>query len=125
MSRFRNSIPSYLLHSQSGRARAVWTDLAGTRRFKLLPGAFDSKESRAAYAEFLLELDAAPHHRPAAAPDGLTVAEVLLAYLDHAERHYRTPDGEPTSEIYEVRVVIRASASCTPTPRSERSARCA
>ncbi len=91
MSRLRNSIPSYLVHSQSGRARAVWTDPAGTRRFKLL-----------------LELDAAPHHRPAADPDGFTVAEVLLAYLDHAERHYRTPDGKPTSEIYEVRVVIRA-----------------
>lgn len=30
---------------------------------------------------------------------------MLLAYLDHAERHYRTPDGKPTSEIYVVRVV--------------------
>jgi integrase len=108
MSRSRNSIPSYLPHSQSGRARAVWTDTAGTRRFKLLPGAYDSKESRTAYAKLLLELDAAPHHRPAADPGGLTLAELLLAYLDHAERHYRTPDGKPTSEIYEVRVVIRA-----------------
>lgn len=108
MSRLRNSIPSYLLYSQSGRARAVWTDLVGTRKFKLLPGAYDSKESRAAYAKLLLELDAAPHRRPATAPDGFTVAEVLLAYLDHAEQHDRTPNGKPTSEIYEVRVVIRA-----------------
>lgn len=74
----------------------------------MLPGAYDSKESRAAYAKLLLELDASPHHRPAADTDSITVAEVLLAYLDHAERHYRTPDGKPTSEIYEVRVVIRA-----------------
>jgi integrase len=36
------------------------------------------------------------------------MAELLLAYLDHAERYYRTPDGKHTSEIYEVRVVIRA-----------------
>jgi integrase len=36
------------------------------------------------------------------------MAELLVAYLDHAERHYRTPDGQPTSEIYEVKVVIRA-----------------
>ena len=56
MSRSRNTLPSYLLHSQSGRARAVWTDSVGTRRFRLLPGAFDSQESRAAYAKLLLEL---------------------------------------------------------------------
>lgn len=42
MSRSRNSIPSYLLHSQSGRARAVWTDPAGTHRFRLMPGMYDS-----------------------------------------------------------------------------------
>jgi site-specific recombinase XerD len=38
----------------------------------------------------------------------VTVAELLLAYLEHAEKHYRLPDGEPTSEIYEVKVVVRA-----------------
>ena len=32
----------------------------------------------------------------------------LLAFLDHAERHYRLPDGTPTSEIYEVKIVVRA-----------------
>jgi len=108
MSRLRNILPSYLRHLQSGRARAVWTDSTGTRRFKLLPGAFNSKESRAAFAKLLLELDACPHRPPAADQDGIAVAEVLLAYLDHAEQHYRTVDGKPTSEIYEVRVVIRA-----------------
>jgi len=85
----------------------VWTDPTGSRRFKLLPGVFDTKESRAAYATLLLELNAAPHRPAVADTDGFTVAEVLLAFLDHAEQHYRTPDGKPTSEIYEVRVVIR------------------
>src|SRR5947209_13306661 len=100
MPRPRKSIPSYLPHAQSGRARAVWTDRAGTRQFRLLPGAFDSPESRAAFAALLLEREAAPHHAPAAAnPNGITLAELLLAYLEHAERHYRTPDGRPTSEI--------------------------
>jgi integrase len=108
MSRLRNSIPSYLLHSQSGRARAVWTDPTGIRRFRLLPGAHDSTESRSAFARLLLELDAAPHQPQVTDPDGITIAELLLKYLDHAERHYRTPDGRPTSEIFEVRVVIRA-----------------
>jgi hypothetical protein len=61
MPRPRKSIPSYLPHKQSGRARAVWTDPVGVRRFRLLPGAFDSQESRTAFAALLLELDAAPH----------------------------------------------------------------
>ena len=96
MPRPRKSIPSYLPHAQSGRARAVWTDRTGTRQYRLLPGPFDSPESRAAFAALLLELDAAPHQVPAADPTGLTMAELLLAYLDHAERHYRTPDGRHT-----------------------------
>jgi integrase len=75
----------------------------------MLPGAFDSPESRSAFAAFLLELQAAPHQpQPPAALGGITVAELLVAYLDYAEGHYRTPDGQPTSEIYEVKVVIRA-----------------
>jgi hypothetical protein len=108
MPRHRKSIPSYLPHKQSGKARAVWTDQTGTRQFRMLPGGFDSPESRAAFGALLLELEAATHHVPAADPDGITLAVLLLAYLDHAERHYRTPDGKHTSEIYEVRVVIRA-----------------
>lgn len=106
MPRLRNPLPSYLPHSKNGRARAVWTDAAGQRHFRILPGAYDSAESRAAYGRLLLELDAAPH-RPAAA-DTFTVAELLLAYLEHAGRHYRAPDGEPTSEVYQIRVVARA-----------------
>ena len=109
MARSRNSIPSYLPHNQSGRARAVWTDQTGQRQFRMLPGAFESPESRSAFATFLLEREAAPHHAQAAvAPEGTTLAELLLAYLDHAERHYRLPDGTPTSEIYEVKIVVRA-----------------
>src|SRR5438309_1724954 len=105
----RKSIPSYLLHTQSGRARAVWTDQTGTRQFRMLPGAFDSPESRAAFGALLLELEAAPHHVQTITPaNGMTLAELLLAYLEHAERHYRTPDGQPTSEIYEVKIVVRA-----------------
>ena len=56
MSRHRKSIPSYLLHQQSGRARAVWTDSAGIRQYRMLPGPFNSPESRAAFATLLLEL---------------------------------------------------------------------
>ena len=66
--------PSYLRHSQSGRARAVWTDRLGNRQDRFLPGPFESPESRTAFARLLLELDAAPHHTAAAAPAVMTMA---------------------------------------------------
>jgi integrase len=109
MSSRRKSIPSYLPHDKHAtRARAVWTDSSGNRRFKILPGAFESDESRTAFARLMLELQAAPHHAQATDPNGITLVELLFAFLEHAERHYRLPDGELTSEIYEVRVVVRA-----------------
>ena len=73
-----------------------------------MPGAYDSKESREAFARLQLEPEAAPHAVQSPDPAGITVAELLVGFLDHAERHYRTPDGRHTSEIYEVKVVIRA-----------------
>lgn len=36
-----------------------------------------------------------------------TVEEVLAAYLDFAERHYRRPDGSPTSELDCIKLAIR------------------
>jgi integrase len=73
----------------------------------MLPGPYDSDESRAAFATLLLELEAAPHQTLAADPTGLSLAEVLLAFLDHAERHYRGHDGKPTSEFRECKLVVR------------------
>jgi len=103
----RTPVPSYIVHKQSGRGRAVWYDSSGTRRQKLLPGQFNSSESRTAFARLQLELEASP--APAVPDrDGITLAELLCAFLDHAERHYRDADGRPTSEVFEVRVVIRA-----------------
>ena len=36
-----------------------------------------------------------------------TVSEVLLAFMQWAATHYRTPDGEPTSEIGELKWSIK------------------
>lgn len=103
----RKSIPSYLPHKQSGRARAVWTDPAGNRRDRLLPGAFGSSESRAAYRRLLLELESSPH-QVESAPDTISISELLLAYIEFAEGHYRHADGRATSELYEVKIVVKA-----------------
>lgn len=101
----RKLTPSYLEHKQSGRARAIWTDSSGTRHEKLLPGPFDSPESRSAHARLALEVATSP---AVANPTAVTVNEVLLAYLEYAGRHYRYADGRPTSEIYEVKIVAKA-----------------
>src|SRR5262245_39271218 len=53
MGRPRQVIPQYGPHR--GNGRAIWTDENGHRRFKAFPGAFNSDESRKAYARFLLE----------------------------------------------------------------------
>ena len=50
----RKLTPSYLQHRQSGRGRAVWTDATGRRRERLLPGLFNSQESRTAFAKLQL-----------------------------------------------------------------------
>jgi integrase len=74
----------------------------------MLPGAYDSPESRSAFAALLLEQQAAPHAVDVPARGAVSLAELLLAYFEHADRHYRGPDGRPTSEIYEVKIVLRA-----------------
>jgi integrase len=74
----------------------------------MLPGAYDSPVSRSAFAALLLEQQSAPHRVKESAGERITLAELLLAYFEHADRHYRDADGVPTSEIYEVKIVIRA-----------------
>jgi integrase len=109
MSRQRNAAPAYIFHKQSGRGRLVWTDRTGTRQQKLLPGPFNSPESLAAKARLELELATSPIAAPVSAQGGgLSLAEVLVGYLDHAEKHYRGLDGQPTSKLTEVKIVLRS-----------------
>ena len=82
MPRPKKLTPSYLLHSASGRGRAVWTDFAGIRRQRLLPGLHNSTESRTAFAQFQLELATSPGFTGSSERGGsLSVAELLQAYL--------------------------------------------
>lgn len=103
----RKPTPSYLPHRQSGRARAVWTDRLGVRHQKLLPGLYDSAESRTAFAALQLMLETAPQQVSATDPKAITVNELLLAFIDHAEGHYRGPDGDPTDETRHLKTAAR------------------
>jgi len=108
MSRQKSTVPTYRLHRASGRARVAWTDAAGTRHDRTLPGLFNSVESKAAYRKIILELEAAPLTTANGPnPTGLTLAMLLLAFDDHAEREYRTPDGTRSDEVRHFRTVCR------------------
>ena len=98
MARSRNTFPSYLEHKQSGKARIVWTDATGVRHFRMLPGPFNSAESKAEFSRLQLELATAPVSA-VIDPGSITVNEVLHAYYVHAERYYSDPDGKPTKEL--------------------------
>jgi hypothetical protein len=65
----------------------------------LLPGEFDSQESKESFASLLLEVAAAPTTSGRKPSAGVTIAELMLAHLRHSERHYRRAEGTPTDEV--------------------------
>ena len=101
----RKPTPSYLRHKQSGRGRATWTDAAGVARQRLLPGPFESPESKAAFHALGLELASAPLQSQSG--EVVTIDQLFLAFKDHAEKHYRRPDGSATHELVEYGAVSR------------------
>ncbi len=108
MARQRKLTPSYLKHKQSGRARAVWTDALGLRQYRMLPGPYGSTESRTAFAQLELELAASPS-LTTGGDAAVSVNELMLAFLEHADQHYRGPDGNPTDEIRHIETAIHTA----------------
>ena len=51
-------------------------------------------------------VEAAPHSVTASNPDGVSVNELMLAYLRHAQGYYRK-DGKPTSEVRNIGLGMR------------------
>lgn len=68
MPRPRRLTPSYLKHTQTGRGRLVWTDHAGTRHERLLPGAFGSPGCLQAKAAIEPEIATSPIRAPGRVP---------------------------------------------------------
>jgi site-specific recombinase XerD len=107
MSSPNSKIPSYRLHKQSGQAIVTLRDATGRRR-DLLLGKYGTPESRAEYRRVLAEWDANGQRvAPGSTGMDLTVNEVLLAYVRHAEGYYRHPDGRPTSEVNNLKLALR------------------
>jgi integrase len=101
VSRPKNPLPTYKRHKTEARC---WV---GGRWLSL--GPWDSPESRAEFARVCAEVAAtsSPAVAARAALAGATVAEILLAFWDHVERHHRRPDGTPTGEVKEYRQAVR------------------
>src|SRR5262245_26550531 len=92
------AIPSYRLHRQSGQAVVTLTDHRGRRHDRLL-GPFGSSQSHQEYVRVLGEWEANGRRLAGRTPaPDLTVAELLAAFMKHADSHYRRPDGMPTGE---------------------------
>jgi hypothetical protein len=105
--------PAYRLHKQSGQAVVDLPDGQGARHTVTL-GKHDSPESRAEYDRVISEWLLAGRRwppRPAednvCAVNDLTVAEVILAYWQHVETYYRSPDSTPTSEAHNIKLALR------------------
>jgi integrase len=108
MPRPRTSVPAYLRHKPTNLAYVRLPDGAGGRKVVYL-GRYDSAESRQEYRRLLHTFDASPPESTTwKARGGPTVAEVLLAFLRHAQEHYRRPDGTATSEVLEFKILSRA-----------------
>jgi integrase len=104
--RRKGSPPSYRLHKQSGQAIVSLPKGDGKYQDVLL-GPHGSPESHAEYRRVLAEWEARGRKLAAHPEGGLTVAELMVAYWAHAEKHYRHPDGTPTGELNPLKQSLR------------------
>lgn len=99
-------IPILRLHKATGLA------VVSIKRRDFYCGRFGTPEAEAEYKRLVAEWltrqtppDPKPRTVPAAhAP---TVAEVIVAFMRHADRHYRHLDGTPTHEVDNLRDAVR------------------
>jgi hypothetical protein len=103
MARPKNATPIYRKSRNSARC---WVD----GKWVML-GKWNSPESKAEFACIIAERKTGP----LPARNTSTVVQLLAAYWLHAEKHYRYPDGTPTSEQKE----IALSLAPRPTVRKE------
>ncbi len=103
MSAQTQRVPSYRLHKPSGQAVVT---LAG---HDVYLGRHDTPESRAEYDRLIAEWLTTGRRSMAAegsAGSDLTVSEMMLSYLGHADRYY-VKNGQPTSEPGNIRLANR------------------
>jgi integrase len=102
MPRLKTAVPKFRVHKASGRALVT---LHGVDHYL---GPADCPKSRQKYDGLIAEY-LANARKPVATSDEATettVLEVLAAYIEHATTYYRK-NGEPTSELDAMKIVVR------------------
>ena len=114
MPRLIHSVPTYRKHKASGQAIVV---LSG-KRFYL--GPYGTSDSRREYARLIAEWET-NHRQSLAQPAAeITVVELLARFLKHAQQHYRSVNGKPTSELAVFAAVMgRLNRFCGKTTAAE------
>ena len=102
----RKKKPACLLHQRSGQARVRFN---GKDHY---PGPYDSSESYERYDELIASWITAQ----AADPVTITVDELALRFVEHAQQHYRK-NGKVTSELSCIRTALRYAVSVCGTVR--------
>lgn len=100
--------PKYTRHKASGQATVKF---GGKVRYL---GPFGSPESKAAYQAAIAQWARQTYADPSTSPpapsiaseETVTIDELLLAYLKHAEVHYRR-DGQPTGTLDTLKPILR------------------
>jgi len=74
------------------------------QRFYL--GKYNSRRSRQKYHQLLAEWSETGNVMPAK-KDEITIIELIHRFWTHANKHYRKPDGTPTSEIHNYQAALK------------------
>jgi integrase len=96
----RTATPTYRKHRATGQAVVT---LNGRDHYL---GKYGTAASKAEYDRLIAEWLAGGRQLPSR-DNELTVNELILAYMRHADKHYRKPNGEPTRQLELVRLAMR------------------
>ena len=103
---------SYLHHKPKNLAYVRLPDGNGGRKIVYL-GEYNSPESRVEHARLLAKMATAP--TPEAAlrlatsktTDDVTINEIIVGFMEHAQQHYRRADGTMTDEVDQCKQTLR------------------
>ncbi len=100
MPRLTQAVPSYRKHS-SGQAIVV----LNYKTHYL--GKHGSKSSRMLYDRLIAEWLSSDRRLKSDEPESITVAEVISAYWKHCKRHYRMPNGKPSTTQANIKYLLK------------------
>jgi integrase len=108
MARPRNTVPAYRKHSQTGRAVVSIYRQDGSRTEIILPGLYASEQSKQEYERLLCQLRAHGGQLPIEAAKDITIAELVLKFMEHANTYYVDPVTKTaTNEVIAYRAALR------------------